>query len=50
MGGDCQHRWEHTIPKAKAAQPRMSVTFRRRQPGGGETGLPRNAARFAQSM
>ena len=31
MGGDCQHRWEHTVPKAVAAPPRMSVTFRRRE-------------------
>ena len=50
MGGDCQHNWEHTIPKAKAAQPRMSVTLRRRQPSGGEIGPPRGAARLPQSM
>ena len=34
MGGDCQHNWEHAVPKAAAAPPRMSVTFRSRQPGG----------------
>ncbi|MXV89716.1 MAG: alpha-ketoglutarate-dependent dioxygenase AlkB [Acidimicrobiia bacterium] len=50
MGGDCQHRWEHTIPKAKAAQPRMSVTFRRKQRRGGETGASPSAAELTQSM
>lgn len=35
MGGDCQHDWEHSVPKAAAAPPRMSVTFRHRQPIGG---------------
>lgn len=28
MGGDCQHNWEHAVPKAAHAPPRMSVTFR----------------------
>ena len=28
MGGDCQRRWEHAVPKAAHAPPRMSVTFR----------------------
>ena len=28
MGGDCQHHWEHAVPKAAQAPPRMSVTFR----------------------
>jgi alkylated DNA repair dioxygenase AlkB len=28
MGGACQHEWEHTVPKQRAAAPRMSVTFR----------------------
>lgn len=36
MGGDCQHHWEHAIPKAAIAPPRMSVTFRRRQPIAGD--------------
>jgi alkylated DNA repair dioxygenase AlkB len=31
MGGACQHGWEHTVPKASLAPPRMSVTLRRRQ-------------------
>lgn len=35
MGGDCQHNWEHAVPKAALAPPRMSVTFRRRDTGGG---------------
>ena len=30
MGGDCQHHWEHAVPKAASAPPRMSVTFRPR--------------------
>lgn len=29
MGGACQQTWEHSVPKAAAAPPRMSVTFRR---------------------
>ena len=28
MGGACQHRWEHCVPKVRRAQPRISVTFR----------------------
>ncbi len=32
MGGDCQHHWEHSVPKMAVAPPRMSVTFRRREP------------------
>lgn len=36
MGGACQHRWEHAVPKVAAAPPRMSVTFRRAEhPAGG---------------
>jgi alkylated DNA repair dioxygenase AlkB len=30
MGGSCQHRWEHAVPKVQHAPPRMSVTFRHR--------------------
>ena len=33
MGGSCQHLWEHAVPKAQHAPPRMSVTFRHRAPG-----------------
>jgi alkylated DNA repair dioxygenase AlkB len=34
MGGTCQRTWEHTVPKvARAAGPRLSVTFRHDQPG-----------------
>jgi alkylated DNA repair dioxygenase AlkB len=33
MGGSCQHLWEHAVPKAHHAPPRMSVTFRHRAPG-----------------
>ena len=50
MGGDSQHHWEHTVPKAKAAQPRMSVTFRRREPGDSEFATPAGAAALTQSM
>ncbi len=28
MGGACQHDWEHTIPKVRHAEPRISITFR----------------------
>lgn len=33
MGGACQHRWEHTVPKVRRAQPRISVTIRHDRPG-----------------
>jgi alkylated DNA repair dioxygenase AlkB len=32
MGGDCQHRWEHTVPRRRGAAPRISLTFRARRP------------------
>jgi alkylated DNA repair dioxygenase AlkB len=28
MGGGCQHRWEHCVPKIRHAQPRISLTIR----------------------
>jgi alkylated DNA repair dioxygenase AlkB len=28
MGGACQHDWEHTVPKVRAAEPRISITYR----------------------
>jgi alkylated DNA repair dioxygenase AlkB len=28
MGGSCQHRWEHCVPKVHHAGPRLSITFR----------------------
>lgn len=28
MGGACQHRWEHSVPRSKHGGPRISVTFR----------------------
>ena len=28
MGGTCQRTWEHAVPKAKRAAPRMAVMFR----------------------
>jgi hypothetical protein len=34
MGGDCQARWEHTVPKVSSvAGPRISATFRHGAPG-----------------
>ncbi len=36
MGGACQHRWEHSVPKVRRAQPRISVTFRHDRPGPGD--------------
>ena len=32
MGGACQRRWEHRLPKVKSAGPRISLSFR---PAGG---------------
>jgi alkylated DNA repair dioxygenase AlkB len=28
MGGACQHRWQHCVPKVRAAGPRLSISFR----------------------
>jgi alkylated DNA repair dioxygenase AlkB len=28
MGGSCQRTWEHSVPKAARAEPRISITFR----------------------
>ena len=28
MGGDCQHSWEHCVPKVGVAAPRLSIMFR----------------------
>jgi alkylated DNA repair dioxygenase AlkB len=28
MGGACQHRWEHAVPRRRGAPPRISLTFR----------------------
>jgi alkylated DNA repair dioxygenase AlkB len=30
MGGACQHRWQHAVPRRRGAPPRMSLTFRAR--------------------
>lgn len=30
MGGSCQRDWEHTVPKAAGAGPRMALMFRHR--------------------
>jgi alkylated DNA repair dioxygenase AlkB len=30
MGGSCQRTWQHCIPKAARAEPRISLTFRHR--------------------
>ncbi len=34
MGGSCQRTWEHCVPKARYAAPRMSVMFRHSRPLG----------------
>lgn len=47
MGGSCQHTWEHCVPKAAAAAPRMSVTLRH-GPQGLELG-PRRLVRHAEA-
>ncbi len=31
MGGACQRRWRHGIPKVKSAEPRISIQFRERR-------------------
>ena len=36
MGGACQHRWEHSVPRSRHGGPRISVTLR--PPGGGDRG------------
>lgn len=28
MGGACQHDWEHSVPKLRHADPRISITYR----------------------
>ncbi|MDQ3974519.1 MAG: alpha-ketoglutarate-dependent dioxygenase AlkB [Actinomycetota bacterium] len=28
MGGSCQRTWDHAVPKARGAGPRISITFR----------------------
>ncbi len=32
MGGACQHRWEHTVPKVASAGPRISIMLRHTRP------------------
>jgi alkylated DNA repair dioxygenase AlkB len=40
MGGECQHEWEHCVPKtARVAGARMSVTIRHSKPAPGEQRL-----------
>ena len=34
MGGTCQRTWQHAVPKARRAGPRLSVSFRASRPGG----------------
>ncbi len=34
MGGRCQHEWQHTVPKARRAGARMSITMRHSRPLG----------------
>jgi alkylated DNA repair dioxygenase AlkB len=32
MGGRCQHEWQHTVPRARAAGARISITMRHSAP------------------
>ena len=32
MGGSCQRTWQHSVPKVRAAGPRISVQFRHAYP------------------
>ena len=41
MGGRCQADWEHSVPKVRAAPPRMSVTYRWSSKRGLPTDHPR---------
>ena len=33
MGGRCQHEWQHTVPKERTGDARISMTFRHDDPG-----------------
>ena len=35
MGGSCQRTWQHSVPKARAAAPRISIQFRHAYAGSG---------------
>lgn len=39
MGGACQHRWEHAVPKSRTGEPRISLTFRHRDGRGADDPL-----------
>ncbi len=42
MGGDCQATWRHGVPKARYAEPRLSIMFRQSLLGlGGRENQPR---------
>lgn len=41
MGGACQARWEHSVPKVAAAYPRISVSYRWSSGRGRPTAAPR---------
>jgi alkylated DNA repair dioxygenase AlkB len=40
MGGTCQRTWEHAVPKAATAGPRLSVQFRPDEPPDGVSAPP----------
>jgi len=45
MGGECQHDWEHTVPKTgRPVGARMAITIRHSQPAYGEQWLSPEAA------
>jgi alkylated DNA repair dioxygenase AlkB len=38
MGGSCQRTWQHSVPKAAHAEPRISITFRHAYAPEGDAG------------
>ncbi len=40
MGGTCQRTWQHSVPKARHAGPRLSLSFRAERPGRDARGEP----------
>lgn len=50
MGGGCQARWEHSVPKVATAEPRVSVSFRWSSGRGAAVSPPRRPERRQRSM
>jgi alkylated DNA repair dioxygenase AlkB len=49
MGGTCQHTWEHSVPKVRAAGPRMSVTFRHSSAAPARSAAPATRSRAGRA-